>query len=125
MEPIKAKRGDLVVIKSLHNYSVLGEGTRYRIKYTVCVVLNVSRAGEVKTVHSTCAPEYPIEIKRWIGHGRTYVIPATQIDVAGALETAKNHTWPGHPDKPKYYNTLDEVKVALRPHLVRSRKVHQ
>jgi len=35
--------------------------------------------------------------------------------VAGAFAAAKAHTWPGHPTQPKAYESLEEVRAAVRP----------
>ena len=50
---------------------------------------------------------------------RSYLVSSKDIDVAGALATAACHVWitdTAHEDHTKAYDSLAEVKAALRPH---------
>lgn len=48
---------------------------------------------------------------------RALIRSAQQVDVEGAMATAACHVWLGHEDLVRGYNSLHEVKDALRPHL--------
>jgi hypothetical protein len=50
------------------------------------------------------------------GFQHTWIMPAAQVDVPGALASAAVHTWDGHSTQVKAFGSLDEVRAALRPH---------
>ncbi len=126
--PGAAKRGDLVVIEEHHRDLVLrGESSEYDT-FTVGVVTSVTRDGHVKMYRR--AGEFD-QGKDWRGQpdrgepvpprmARAYLMSSKAVDVAGALATAACHVWDtgvtkdGHT---KPYDSLAEIKAALRPHL--------
>jgi len=122
-----AKRGDLVVIHVRStSWSAKYDRTE-QDEYTVGVVTSVTRDGQVKryrrcddlrTTDYLGRPFRGEEMPRTGYQGR-YIMPADQIDVAGALVTAACHVWQGH-ETTQAYGSLDEVREALRPHLRRS-----
>ena len=96
-------------------------------EYTVGVVTSVTRDGQVRryqrcgdlrTTDHMGRPYRGEEMPRTGYQGR-YIMPASEIDVAGALVTAACHVWQGH-ETPKAYGSLEEVRDALRPHLRKS-----
>lgn len=113
----QAKRGDLAIIESRHRDHFMGQDARERSAFAVCVVTSITRDGVVKAVRRTGYGDTIQPIAHWVGFHVAHIVPQTKIDVDGALEAARQHTWPDHPDQPKYYDTLDEVRDALRPHL--------
>lgn len=120
-EAPKARRGDLVVVHTTHHDYIIGvgEGVRSHDEFTVGVVTSITREGLVKAYRPVGydSPILLAHLSRQLQ--QTYLMPQTRVDVAGALKTAAAHTWPGH-DYSRYYDTLDEVKVALRPHLIKT-----
>lgn len=114
---VNAKRGDLVVVHTHHNDFIIGEGLRESDHFTVGVVTSITRNGHVKAYRQV---GYSDSLKlELLGRSlvQVYVIPATQIDVVGAQKTASEHTWPASPT-PRHYDSLAEVKAALRPHRI-------
>jgi hypothetical protein len=123
-----AKRGDLVVFEENHRDYVIGSDNREYATFTVGVVTSVTRDGHVKMWRRAGSFD---QGKDWRGQPdrgeaaptrmvRSYVMSATEIDVAGALATAACHVWitdTAHEDHAKPYDTLAEVKAALKPHL--------
>lgn len=116
-ETQKARRGDLVVVHTLHRYYVIGQGQQSHDEFTVGVVTNITRDGAVKAYRPAGFSE-PLPLA-YLGRAlqQMYLVPQSRIDVPAALKAAEAHTWPGN-DYPRYYDTLDEVKDALRPHLI-------
>ena len=49
--------------------------------------------------------------------GRVLVIQSDRIDKADVLRVAREHHWPGHADQPMPFDSLDELRDALRPYL--------
>lgn len=120
MTATPAKRGDLAIIESRHTYYVIGQGTTVHNEFTVCEVTSIKRDGSVRAVRSVNLGESTIDLARWTGYQRIYLVSKARINVADALAAARRNTWPGHSDHPKCYDTLNEVKEALRPHLIGS-----
>ena len=122
-----AKRGDLVVIEEHHrDYVSHGESREYGT-FTVGMVTSVTRDGHVKMFRR--AGNFD-QGKDWRGQPdrgeavpsrmvRSYLVSASDIDVAGALATAACHVWitdMAHEDQAKAYDSLPEVQAALKPH---------
>jgi hypothetical protein len=109
--PVRAQRGDLIVVQ--HDPGYLGEGQVY---VRVGIVTSVTRDGNVKRWKEAaflddCARELLIA-----GYQASYIAPKDTIDVPAALATAADHRWPG--DRPGMpYGSLSEARDALRPHL--------
>jgi hypothetical protein len=115
-EEPSARRGDLVVVHTTHLHYIVGEGNRSHDEFAVGVVTNITRGGLVKA-YRPVGYDTPVLIER-LGRQlqQVYLMARSRIDVDAALDTARRHTWPGY-DQPRYYDTLGEVKDALRPHL--------
>jgi hypothetical protein len=105
-----ARRGDLVVVHEHVRDYVIGQGASEYDRYEVGVVTSVTRDGLVKRYTGTWGSEVTIR-----GHVRCQLVPRAAVDVAGAFAAAKAHTWPGHPTQPKAYESLEEVRAAVRP----------
>lgn len=113
-----AKRGDLVVIETEHIDYVIGQGCKKHSEFIIAVVTSITRAGVVKAVRPA-GYSAPVEIGRMFGFRKAHLVPKARIDVPAAIATAEGHTWTGRPgDTTKYYDTVDEAKDALRPHLI-------
>lgn len=112
-----AKRGDLVVVESVHTAYVIGQGTSSHSEFTVAVVTNITRDGQIKAVRPV-GYSHTVELTRMVGFRKAHLVPKARIDVDAALAAAEAHTWPGPSTTPKYYDTLGEAKDALRPHLI-------
>lgn len=115
-----ARRGDLVVVEETTVTSFIGARSVATSRYTVAVVTSVTRDGAVKAFR---VDRYQTEngetrqVARLAAGTRLLTFPKEKINVAAAQQTAREHTWPGGQSSMPY-NTLDEVREALRPHLV-------
>jgi hypothetical protein len=115
-----AKRGDLVVVESVHTDYVIGKGCKSHSEFTVGVVTNITRDGQIKAVR-TVGYRSTVELARMVGFRKAHMVPKKSIDVDAALGSAAEHTWTGRPgDTPKYFDTLDAARDVLRPHLIKS-----
>lgn len=124
MTTTTAKRGDLVVIHTVAtSWSASYERTETD-HFEVGVVTSVTRDGNVKRWRRgddfqesdylgrpNRGHEMPLT-----GYKSRRIMPAADIDVAGALATFACHVWPGH-EHTMPYGSLDEVREAMRPHL--------
>jgi hypothetical protein len=103
----QARRGDLVVVAADSGYWP-GE------------VTGVTRAGDVRLWRAARkAPGLPGSGDQLdlAAAARVYVVPATLIEVRGALATAAVHTLPGAAAAGMPYPTPGDLYAALRPHL--------
>lgn len=112
----RTRRGDLAVIERVivsHSRTDLTEIT----EYAVVLVSNITREGRVKAIKDPRWSDdgYAQPLDRIVGFRRIYIVPQTDIDVAAAIATARSHVYPGH-NTPRSYDSLDEVRTALKPH---------
>lgn len=105
---VKARRGDLAVLEVESR-----DGGRISTWYDVAKVTSVTRDGLVKTILDAWGTIAPVE--RRVGLRAVHVLSAQRIDVDAALRAAAEHHWPGHPDQPMPFDTLDDVRNTLRP----------
>lgn len=115
-ETVRARRGDLVIVHTVHRDFIIGEGPKSHDEFTIGVVTNINRDGAVKAYRpvGTDRPLPLVYLARSLQN--VYLLPKDRVDVEAAMATAAAHTWPGH-DYPRYYDTLGEVRDALRPHV--------
>lgn len=99
---IVAKRGDLVVVEREHvaTFQDSSIGRVVTRSVTVGTVWNVSRDGTAKTVRTADGYIRKIEDKE-----TRYVVSASRIDVAAALQAAKG------------LETIRAIREAIRPFL--------
>jgi hypothetical protein len=117
----RTRRGDLAVIERTtvtHSRTSRTE----RTEYTVMVVCSVTRDGRTKAVRDDRYPDdghnipYPQPLDRMTDLRSILIVPKDSIDTEAALATVRAHTYPDS-TTPRPYDTLDEVREALRPHL--------
>jgi hypothetical protein len=117
----KTRRGDLAVIERTtvtHGQNSRTEAT----EYTVMTVCSITRDGRTKAVRDDRYPAdghnvpYPQPLDQMHGFRSILIVPKGHIDVEAALNTVRAHTYPDS-TTPRSYDTLDEVRAALRPHL--------
>jgi hypothetical protein len=125
-ERTAAKRGDLVVFHIRSSSWSLSSGPMRTEAddFTVGTVTSVTRDGLVKLYRP--AGDLTVSDHRgrpYRGHGLPptglvawWVVPASKIDVAGAMVTAATHVYP-RGETPRPYGSVDEVRAALKPHL--------
>ena len=124
MSEQKAKRGDLIVVEKIERTYFLTKGWQERTWFEVYEVAGLFRDGRVRTVRSVAwgpdgSPEQLEGRHRILGLVRTYLVPAARIDKAGAVEAVRAHTYPNS-TTPMPFASLDEIKVLLRPSLLRA-----
>lgn len=121
-----ARRGDLVVIHLRHREWKDGQPREYD-DFWVGQVTSVTREGLVRLYRAAGTFAWDSDGRGRSDRGRPLpslwfewaaVKSQKEIDVQGALATAACHVWPGHEGHVRGYDTLAEVKTALRPHLL-------
>lgn len=111
-----ARKGDLIVVECVsHSYAVKGPRT-VNTTYRVGVVDSASRTGTVKTWRAVGYGDQLLSsYAQGVKYDKHWVMSEKDVDVDGALGAAKAHHWEGHPGQPQDFDTLDEVRAALRP----------
>jgi hypothetical protein len=118
---MNARKGDLILVGTVHSSYVIGEGHSETLSYSFGVVASATRAGLAKTMRqvgygdellSSAAVPVPEQSFR---DKRVYIVARDAIDVDGVLRAAKAHHWPGHPGQPKAFDTLSEARECARP----------
>jgi hypothetical protein len=109
-----AKRGDLVAVtKTSLDYSSGKFMATPESKTTVYEVASISRDGrvtEVKDLESGTRTK----IKN-MGNVTTTMITPEQVDIPRAKELIAAHTYDGHPDQRKPFESLQELALTLAP----------
>lgn len=115
-EPVRARRGDLAVLVCTRRDFVIGQGTTERTAADVVQVTSVTRQGLVKAVRSCWTDSCSVPLERWSFPGpEVYLVSQDRIDVVAAMELARQHSWPGHPNQPMPFESLEAVRQALAP----------
>jgi hypothetical protein len=120
-----ARRGDLIIIRLRHRDHADG-GSWDHDELRAGQVTAVTRGGLARLYRP--AGDFPGEpdgqgrpdrgVPLPAGFQRAWIMSARRVDVQGALATAACRTWPGHEDQARGYDTLEDVRAALRPHLL-------
>lgn len=117
MTPTKTRKGDVVLIERRQRTFTIGAGTTERTDYVVMLVSSASRDGTVTKVSDSfgdkgyAIPTYWDSSHRWI-------LPASDIDVAGLLAAFEARAWPGERDyhHGRYpFDTFEEAKAFCAP----------
>lgn len=109
-----------MVVESVHTDYVIGKGCKSHPEFTVAVVTNITRDGQIKAVRPV-GYSTTVELPRMVGFRKAHLVPKKNIDVDAALKAAAEHTWTGRTgDTPRYFDTLDAARDVLRPHLIKS-----
>jgi hypothetical protein len=111
---LPARRGDIAVIESTRHDYVQGKGSTVRYDVEITLVTSVTKTGFVKEVRDAWGSLRKVTPNRLDTLVR--VLPASQVDPGDAMKVAKDHHWPGHPDQPRPFGSLEEVRQALTPH---------
>lgn len=119
--PVKARRGDLAVLVSVRQDFVIGQGSSVSTQVDVVQVASVTREGVVKAVRSVWRDSTPLPLARWPhANPQVLLVSRDRIDVEAALTAARAHAWPGHPDQPMPFDSVEEARDLLRPFLTAS-----
>lgn len=115
---VRTRRGDLAIIERV-NVSHSTTGRTETTEYAVMVVSNLTREGRIKAVKDPRWGDdaYAQPLERIVGFQRILTVPQTEIDVTAAIATARAHVYPGS-TTPRAYDSLDDVRAALRPHRI-------
>lgn len=111
------RRGDLAVIERTR-VSHSNTGRTESKEFAVMLVSNLTRDGRVKAVKDVRWGDdtYAQPLDQMLGFERLHLISKASIDVAAAIVTVRAHTYPNS-TTPLDYESLDDVRDALRPHL--------
>jgi hypothetical protein len=121
---IKAKRGDLIAVHSISRSHGIGVPSTETATIDVGVVTNITREGYVKhfrlwyQTHPSRHINLADSKRRPVGYVRHYIISQDRIDVGAALETAAKNPWPHNNMPGKHFESLGEMREALKPHLI-------
>lgn len=112
----RVRRGDLAIVERI-NVSHSTTGRTETTEYAVMLVSNLTREGRIKAVRDARWSDdgYPQPLDRIVGLQRVFTVAQAEVDVAGAIATARAHVYPNS-TTPRPYDSLDEVRSALRPH---------
>lgn len=111
------RRGDLLVIEFSRSVAFTQGGDRLTTTdYDLHQVTNITRAGVAKATRDRWPGATPTPLARWTGVTNTLVIPAVEFDVEAIWAAALRHTWPDHPNQPRNWATLEELRVLCAPH---------
>jgi hypothetical protein len=113
----RVRRGDLAIIEVVRTVHTVHEGRSEHTDYLVAVVTSITRDGHVKAVREDpygAGTGHPRTLASF-GPCRVLTVPQAEVDVAAAQEAARQHKWhDGSLSKP--FDSLDEVRAAVRPH---------
>jgi hypothetical protein len=121
-----ARHGYLVVIHLRHHEWKDGQPREYD-DFWVGQVTSVTRAGLVRLYRPAGTFAWDTDGRGRPNRGQPLpslwfewaaIKSQKEVDVAGALATAACHTWEGHEGHVRGYDTLKEIRAALRPHLL-------
>ena len=114
---MKAKRGDsIAIVKESRSY-VIGQGSTTKTEVELATVTNITRDGQVKAFRSAWGGA-PQPLDRVIGFKQLLVIPNAVVSNADVMAVASAHHYVGHPGQPKSWDSLEEVREALKPYRV-------
>lgn len=108
-----ARRGDIVIVQTTRRAIVLGKGAMDYDRFHVGVVTNITRDGAVRKWREV-GTETVHPIDRAIGYVQHWVVSKPRVRVDDVLRAAAEHTWPGHPNQPRPFDSPDEIKALLR-----------
>lgn len=113
----KAERGDLVVHEKTSSTSYQGGRlTERKQQFEVGRVTRVDRQGRV-TEYQPAGGGAPVKVDQSKPTSdRYHLLSRHNVDVEGAMQTARDNPWPNGDHKGKPYDSLKEVQAALRPH---------
>jgi hypothetical protein len=112
---MKAKRGDAIAIVTESRDYVIGRPSSTATRVEVGIVTSITRDGVVKAFRNTWS-ESPQPIERVVGFKQCIVIPSDVVSPADVMTVAKAHHWPGHPNQPKAFDSLEALREALKPY---------
>lgn len=121
LSPVGIKRGDLVVTCTEHSYVGFGKGRITYDAYELWIATSVTREGRIKALRSVRHGDdgYSKPLQDIFGLKSLTFVAKTRIEVAGAIQAAReHHAGSDHGFAP--FRTLDEVRDALRPCLIKT-----
>lgn len=114
---IRARRGMTAILVKQHSEWHRDDNghllNTIRPEYEIVEVTSVSRDGWINRYRNCWGNEVAFNWARAAYAGYSILVPDVDTEQARAVATA--HHWPGHPNQPKPYETLEEVKAALQP----------
>jgi hypothetical protein len=112
----QARRGEIVVLEFRDRqryFPGIGVWTpAYR--YEVHIVTSVTREGVVKATRDANGLERPVKHR---DAERVLVMPK-KVNADAAMKAAQAHTWSDHPEQPRPYYELNELRQMLLQHVI-------
>lgn len=106
-----ARKGDLAVYSITRTDAYIGQDSRTRVTWEIGTVTKATRDGIASEIRS--ASGGTIRRGRYGWPDQVLVQSQDTIDVPGAIEAARRHTWPGG-QASMPFDSLDDVKSVLR-----------
>ena len=106
-----AKRGDWLAVVTTETMWYIGQPNETRERVDLMQVTSCKRDGYVKE----CRDASGYIDTRWTT-GRVLIIPPSVVASDDVRRVALAHHWDGHPNQPKPFDSLNEVRDALRPY---------
>lgn len=109
-----ARRGDLIAVTRTSRDHVIGRGSTTTTRVDVGVITSVTRDGLAKAwcpIGSTTPRSLDTRHEQW------KIIEAHRVRVEGVIAMVRAHHWPGHPGQIMPFDSEDELREALIPHL--------
>lgn len=107
---VKAKRGDWLAVVRTERTFYIGRPTEERERVDLVRVTSCTRDGYVKE----CEDVAGYKNGAWAS-ARVLVIPPTMVAPDDVLRVGREHHYDGHPNQPRPFDSLEELRDALRP----------
>jgi hypothetical protein len=101
-----ARRGGRAVIVATH--PDLG----FRVEITE--ITSITRDGHVKAIRDSWGMTWPLA--RYLGVEQVLIVSKSEVDTAAVMTATKAHTWSGHSNQPRPYESLDEAHAVVAEH---------
>ncbi|WP_052680872.1 MULTISPECIES: hypothetical protein [Frankia] len=107
-----ARRGNLVaLVRKAPGYRGRPPGA---VEVTLARITGLTRDGEIRSYRPVApAQDYDVPVERYWQDIEGFT-DASNLDPDRAIEIARAHTWPGHPDAPRPWESLEDARRALR-----------
>jgi hypothetical protein len=107
-----ARRGNLVALVEKVSNAGRPAGS---VEVKLARITGLTRDGEIRTYRPVAPSQgWDASVERY-ERGIEQFVDASRLDPEKAIEIARAHTWPGHPDSPMPWSSREEAREALRP----------
>ena len=112
---LQAKRGDVFAIVREERTAYIGKPSETRTRVDVVRITSCTRDGIAKAAEDCQG----YTVGAWaLTSGRALLIAADRVRPEDAMRVAREHHYDGHPNQPKPFDSVEELREALRPYLL-------